>query len=86
MRDIIELKPLTEHSPLERKGNYKDPAARTFSSLARTTVRMRTMAPYQQQPMSTWSGIQMGPPDPILGVSEAFKVRQFGVLELTILC
>jgi hypothetical protein len=27
-----------------------------------------------RQSMSTWSHIEMGPPDPILGVTEAFKV------------
>jgi hypothetical protein len=31
--------------------------------------------PVARAAMSTWGDIKMGPPDPILGVTEAFKVR-----------
>ena len=46
--------------------------ARMFSNLARSSARAASVP--RRAPMSTWSGIQMGPPDAILGVTEAWKV------------
>jgi len=45
--------------------------ARMFSNLARSSARAASVP--RRAPMSTWSGIQMGPPDAILGVTEAWK-------------
>jgi hypothetical protein len=48
-----------------------------LSSIRNVFTRAASQLPaaaVARQSMSTWSHIEMGPPDPILGVTEAFKV------------
>ncbi|CAH1779911.1 unnamed protein product [Owenia fusiformis] len=43
-----------------------------LSSLVRNSTRTASVV-LQTRPGSWWTGVEMGPPDPILGVTEAFK-------------
>ena len=46
---------------------------------ARIAVRQSTKSSFIRSAYaSTWSGVQQGPPDAILGITEAFKADSFG--------
>lgn len=48
------------------------PAARAVARKGQITSVVRSAC------ASTWSGVQQGPPDAILGITEAFKADSFG--------
>lgn len=51
----------------------------TLRPAARTVVRQSQAQSFIRSAYaSTWSGVQQGPPDAILGITEAFKADSFG--------
>ncbi|GAA5994431.1 uncharacterized protein JCM10292_002060 [Rhodotorula paludigena] len=57
-----------------RRGTARGQAARESGVLSRVAVRqLRTRTPAAVRSVSVWSNVSAGPPDPILGITEAFK-------------
>jgi aspartate aminotransferase len=46
--------------------------------LAQRHIFAVTAAPAQVSRLSTWKDVKQGPPDAILGITEAFKADSFG--------
>lgn len=61
------------HLQGQRQLSSQRPAAPTLRSSTYTTQQRRAAAVCNAAPTSRLSGVELAPPDPILGVSEAFK-------------